>query len=57
MTNDPTIDQPRFQVRTADNWQFWIHDNDHEERAPQGPFDNRDEAIEHARELNSIRWR
>lgn len=57
MTNDPTIDPPRFEVRTTDNWQFWIHDGENEEHTPQGPFDDRDEAIEHAKRLNSIRWR
>lgn len=57
MTNDPTLDPPRFYVHSTDNWQFWVYDSDHEEYAPQGPFDNRAEAIEHAAKLNSIRWR
>lgn len=57
MTHNPTLEPARFQVHTTDNWQFWVYDSEHESRAPQGPFDSHDEAIEHAKELNSIRWR
>lgn len=54
MCNDPEREPVRFYVELGDSGQYWIYDRNNERRAPQGPFTFSDEALEHARQLNSM---
>lgn len=54
MCNDPEREPVRFYVELGDSGQYWIYDRNNERRAPQGPFDFSDEALEHARQLNKV---
>jgi hypothetical protein len=53
MSNDPESEPPRFYVEQYSDGDYYVYDRDDLHDA-QGPFFDREEAVEHAKELNSM---